>query len=350
MQLVHGDFKKGIVRFRINDPDDLWYLSQIIEAGDLITGITTRKVKIGDSENAKVAKKTFKVTIEAETVDFSSTGHALRINGTIKEGPEDIPHGSYQSISLELDSEGMITKEQWLTHHKQKLEEAGKIKYAYLLCIFDREEALFALTKKFGYEILGRIQGEVPKKAKLQEIKKDFYEEIIKTLEIYNERHNPERIILASPAFYKEDVHRKIVVKELKAKIVLATCSDVSESALDEVIKRPELKDVLKQSRVREEQLLVEQVLQEINKENLAVYGWEEVQKAAFAGAVSDLIVTDQTIKHYREQKIYLKLDELMKKVDALQGKIHLITSEQDSGKRIDGLGGIAALLRYKMR
>ncbi|MBS3169116.1 mRNA surveillance protein pelota [Candidatus Woesearchaeota archaeon] len=350
MQTLQLDFKKGIVRFRVNDPDDFWYLSQIIETGDQITGITTRKVKIGDGENAKVAKKTFKVTIEAETIEFSSAGHALRINGTIKEGPEDIPRGSYQTISFELDSEGTITKEQWLTHHKQKLEEAGKIKYAYLLCVFDREEALFALTKKFGYEILGRIQGEVPKKAKLQEIKKDFYEEIIKTIEAYNDRYNPERIILASPAFYKEDVLRKIVAKELKTKTVLATCSDVSESALDEVIKRPELKDVLKQSRIREEQLLVEQVLQEISKENLAVYGWEEVQKAAFAGAISDLVVTDKTIKQYREQKKYRELDELMKKIDALQGKIHLITSEHDSGKRIDGLGGIAALLRYKMR
>lgn len=350
MQLLKTDYKKGNVRIKINDPDDLWYLSHIIDDGDLVTGVTTRKVKIGDSENAKVAKKTFLVTLEAETVDFSAAGHALRINGKIKEGPEDIPHGSYQSISLELNDECTISKEQWLTHQRQKLEEAGKIKYSYLLCVFDREEALFALTKKFGYEILSKTQGEVPKKSKLVEVKKDFQEEIIKTIEIYNDRYNPEKIILASPAFYKEDVLKKITLKELKSKIVLATCSDVSESALDEVIKRPELKDVLQQSRAREEQLLVEQVLQEINKDNLAVYGWTDVQKAVLAGAVSELIVTDKTIKQYKEQKKYQELDDLMKKVDALQGKIHIITSEHDSGKRIDGLGGITALLRYKLR
>lgn len=348
MQSLYTDFKKGTVRLKINDPDDLWYLSHVIESGDLVKGVATRKVKIGDSENVKIAKKTFWVTLEAETVDFSAAGQALRINGKIIEAPEDIPKGSYQSISLEMNSEATITKEQWLTHQKQKIEEASQAKYSYLLCLFDREEAIFALTKKFGYEIVGKIQGEAPKKAKLQEIKKDFYEDIIKTIEIYNDRYAPERIILASPAFYKEDLFKKISPKELKAKIALATCSDVSESALDEVIKRPELKDVLKQSRVREEQLLVEQALQEINKEQLAAYGWEEIKKAVQAGAVSDLIVTDKTIKKFREEKKYSELDELMKTVDALQGKIHLITSEHASGQRIDGLGGIVALLRYK--
>ncbi|MBI4152039.1 mRNA surveillance protein pelota [Candidatus Woesearchaeota archaeon] len=350
MQLLHLDYKKGIARFRVNDPDDLWYLSHVIDVGDRISGITTRKVKIGETENAKVAKKTFHVTVEAESIDFSTGGHALRVNGRITDGPEDIPRGSYQTVSFELGSEGTIAKEQWLAHQKQKLDEAGKIKYSYLLCVFDREEALFALTKKFGYEILSKTQGEAPKKAKTQEIKTDFYEEIIKALEIYNDRYQPEKIILASPAFYKEDVLKKITEKELKAKVVLATSSNVSEAALDEVIKRPELKDVLKESRAREEQLLVEQLLMEINKNNLAVYGWDEVQKAASAGAVSDLIVTDKRVAQFREQKRYADLDELMKSVDALQGKIHIITSEHESGKRIDGLGGIAALLRYKMR
>ncbi len=350
MQIIQADYKKGSVRLKVLDLDDLWYLSHIVDPGDLVTGITTRKVKIGDTENAKVAKKTFRVTIEAETIEISSAGHALRINGTIKEAPEDIPRDSYQTISLEIGDECQIQKEQWLTYQKQKLEEAGQTKYSYLLCLFDREEALFALTKKTGYEILLKIQGEVAKKGKITEVKKDFYEEIIKALQVYHDRHNPERIILASPAFYKEDLFKRIQEKELKKKIVLATGSDISETSLNEVIKRPELKEVLLQSRVREEQLLVDELLHEINTENLAVYGWDEVKKAAEAGAVKALLVTDTYIKKCREEKRYEPLDNVMKRVDALQGKIHLLTSAQESGKQIDGLGGTAALLRYKSR
>ena len=58
MRIITSDFKKGFVKIKITDPEDLWYLSQIIEPGDLLTAKTTRKVKIGDGEDAKVDKKT----------------------------------------------------------------------------------------------------------------------------------------------------------------------------------------------------------------------------------------------------------------------------------------------------
>ena len=45
----------------------------------------------------------------------------------------------------------------------------------------------------------------------------------------------------------------------------------------------------------------------------------------------------------------YNELDEKMKQVDSLQGEIHIVSSEQEAGKKLDGLGGIAAILRYKL-
>ncbi len=349
MQIIHSDFKKGSVKLKITDPEDLWYLSHLIDPGDLVRGRTTRKVKIGSGDNAAIAKKTYIVTIEAETVDFSPAGNSLRINGKIKEASEEIPQGSYQSISLEQEAEFILEKVHWLEFQKQKLNEAAEKKYNYLLCLFDREEALFALTKNIGHEIILQIRGEVNKKSHPQEIKKEFYLEIIQTLDTYLKRYLPEKIILASPAFYKEDLFKKITSPELKSKIVLATCSDVSESAIAEVIRLPELAKVLQSSRAREENLLLEELLSAINKNGLATYGWEEVKKAISAGAVSKLLISDLFIQQQRQQGNYLELDQLMKKIDGLKGEIHILSSEQDSGKRLDGLGGIASLLRYKL-
>ena len=98
MHLITSDFKKGFVKLRINDKDDLWYLSNLIDQGDIIRGKTTRKIKIGDSENAKSVKKTLTLTIRDETVELTET--LLRINGKVKEGTEDVPKYSYQSITL----------------------------------------------------------------------------------------------------------------------------------------------------------------------------------------------------------------------------------------------------------
>ncbi len=346
MQLITSDFKKGLVKLKVTDKDDLWYLSHLIDQGDIVRGKTTRKIKIGDSENAKAVKKTYTLSIQAETIEL--TENSVRVNGKVTEEIEDVPKGSYQSITLEEASESTLEKPQWLSYQKQKLEEACEKKYDYLLCLFDREEVLFALTKKFGYEILTTLKGEVQKKAKAVEVKKDFQEEIIKNLEQYNERYQPSAIILASPAFYKEDLYKKIPPSELKKKIVLAICSDISERSLDEVMRRPELAETLKHSRARQEQILVEELLKEINKNDKAAYGWKEVQEAANAGSVLKLLLTDNFIHKKRLTGDFTEVDQVMKIVDSLQGEIHIISSESDAGKKLNGLGGIAAILRYK--
>ncbi len=347
MKIITQNFHQGMVKLRITDPEDLWYLSHLIDPGDLLKGKTTRKIKIGEGGQAKMVKKTLTLKIEAEKIELAEG--SLRINGRVKEGPEDVPKNSYHTITLEEDSEFTLEKGQWLSYQKKKLAEAAQSRYNYLLCLFDREEALIALTKPKGYQILVKMQGEVQKKRREIKVMKDFSEEIIKALETYLARNSPQQVILASPAFYKEDLFKRITAPELKKKIVLATCSDVSEKSLDEVLKSPGLARVLESSRVRAEQLLVDELLKEIKKDELAVYGWKEVQEAVRRGAVSQLLLTEKFIRQKREKEEFPVLDELMKKVDLMQGEIHLISSEHEGGRQLDGLGGVGALLRYKL-
>jgi protein pelota len=347
MEVRQSDFKTGKVKIKITDLDDLWYISHLIDPGDLVRGKTTRKIKIGEGENVKMSKKTLLLTIDAETIDFSE--QAVRVNGKITEGPEDIPKGSYHAIALEEGSEFTLIKPEWMLYQKQKLEEAKQKKVNYIICLFDREEALFAKTKKFGYEVLDTLKGEVAKKSKTVEVKKNFQLEIIKILKEYQQRYAPEQIILASPAFFKEDLFKQIKDTELKKIIVLAGCSDISEKSLDEVWKRPELAPLLKDSRARKEQVIMEELLQEIEKKNLAAYGKKQVSEAIAAGAVRALLITDEFIRRCREEGKYEKLDEEMKHVDTLKGKIHILSTEFESGRQLSGLGGIAALLRYKL-
>ena len=37
MDIIHSDFKKGIVKLKVTDADDLWYLSHLIDAGDFVS-------------------------------------------------------------------------------------------------------------------------------------------------------------------------------------------------------------------------------------------------------------------------------------------------------------------------
>ena len=50
-----------------------------------------------------------------------------------------------------------------------------------------------------------------------------------------------------------------------------------------------------------------------------------------------------------RDEGKFEELDSIMKITDANKADIHIINSKNDAGKKLDGLGGIAAILRYRL-
>lgn len=350
MKKIASDFKKGFVKLQIENLDDLWYLSHLIDIGDTLFGKTMRKVKLGESTDrqSNIIKKPIFLKITVEKLEY--TPASLRALGTVAEGTDDVPKGSYHSFSLEKGVIFTLAKDSWLSFQKKKLEEACNANYNnLLLVVHDREEAYFALLKQSGYEILSSLQGNVAKKEEQHASSGSFYQEVLKKIEEYTIRHNPTTIILASPAFFKEDLMKLCKNDVLKKKIILATCSHVGKTSFDEVVKRDEVKQALQQDRTNKEMKLVDQLLAEISKDNLAVYGIKETSSAAEAGAISVLLVTDGFIKETREAGNYARVDAAMKLVDQNKGEVHIISSEHDGGKKLDGLGGIGAILRYKL-
>ena len=67
---------------------------------------------------------------------------------------------------------------------------------------------------------MSSIKGEVEKKEAEVKGKGGFYQDIIKSLQEYSKRHNIKNIIVASPAFWKEELIKQIKDDELKKKIV----------------------------------------------------------------------------------------------------------------------------------
>ncbi|MBW2996100.1 mRNA surveillance protein pelota [Candidatus Woesearchaeota archaeon] len=350
MKIVNQNLKKGEVKVKIDNLDDLWYLSHIVEPGDAVKGQTIRKIKIGEKEERRtdVVKKRVFIELEVEKVDFKDD--LLRVSGKIKQGPEDVPRGAHHSFAFEQGTIATVIKEKWLKFQLDKLKEAASAKQpAILICVLDREDAIFALSKRQGYQILSSLEGEVQKKEERVVAKGSFYEDIVKGLNEYASRYKIEHIIVASPAFWKEELMNHVKDESLKKKIVLATCSSVGDNAINEILKRPETKEVLRQDRISKEARIVEELLTEVAKDELGVYGIRETEKAANFGAVKVLLITDKFISKRREQGGYEKVDSIMKAVDSMRGEVHIISSEFEGGKKLDGLGGIGAILRYKI-
>jgi len=352
MKLIYSDFKKGEVKVKVENLDDLWYLNQIIEKNDFVKGKTFRKIKIGEETQRKqeVVKKPVLLLIQVEKVEFGKFSSVLRISGLVREGPEDVPLGSYHTFNIEENSILTIIKQRWLKFQIDRIKEASKETASkILICVHDREEAYFALMKKYGYQLLANIKGTVVKKADIKKVESTFYKEIIKQLEEYGQRYSLSKIIIGSPAFWKEELMKELKDESLKGKIILATCSSADENAINEVLKRPETESALKQDRIAKEYKYIEELFAEISKSNLASYGLKETKNAAISGAVRTLLITDGFIQQKRAENQYEETEEIMRTVDTTKGDILIISSEHEAGKKLDGLGGIAALLRFKL-
>jgi protein pelota len=353
MKILSSDFRKGFCKLKVENLDDLWYLNQIIECHDLVKGKTFRKIKIGSETQRKqsVSKKPVFLEIDVIKAEYSATTSALRISGIIKKAPEEIPLGSHHTFSIEEGTVITIIKQKWLRFQIDKLKDASKQPSKILICVHDREEAIFALIKKYGYQVMSKMKGMVVKKNDLNNQKHvNFYKEIIEKICEYDERYSPSKIIIASPAFWKEDLMKEMSEGSIKDKIILATSSSADENAVGEVIKRPETENALKQDRVTKEYKYVDELFKEISKDNLSSYGMDDTIQAAQAGAIKILLITDNLIMKSRAEDSYEKIESVTKLADSSNSEIIVVSSEHEAGKKLDGLGGIAAILRYKIK
>ncbi len=349
MKIINKDLKKGFIKLKAEDYDDLWYLSEIIEQGDLVSGKTERKIKIGSSDDRKteVVRKSVFLEVKTEKIELSES--SLRVLGTITQGDEDISSGNHHSFTIEADTIISIKKDAWPSYILGKIDNACKTKQRFLLVIFDREDALFALTKSNGFEILAEIEGKVHKK-RLEGSKdqktENFFKKISNLLAEYNARHKPTKIIAASPAFWN-DYLMKEITEDIRSKIITSGCNSINKAGITEVMKRPELSQALKDDRASRELVFVQDLMFALSKD-MASYSLKDVKKSVEFGAVKQVLASITLIRDLREKNKYRELENILKKAESMDGVVHIIENP-DAVKQLDGLGGIGAILRYRV-
>ena len=90
MHILKHDRKQGFLHLKADAPEDLWLLSRLINPGDTVRGSTERKLKIGgeDARNQKIVRKKMTLTLTTEKAVYEHD--ALRLLGTITDGPDDV--------------------------------------------------------------------------------------------------------------------------------------------------------------------------------------------------------------------------------------------------------------------
>lgn len=351
MKVIKLDRKEGLLVAEPESLEDLWYLTKILEPGDLVTGRSFRRFKpTGGVQATSGEKKPVKVQIKLESAEFSEQANKLRITGAIVAGtPEEYcPHGEFHTLDVETRQRIEVRK-RFNSFHESVLDEAKKrSKHARaLVAVMDEEKALFAELQtrgiKFGPEI--RCSANKRDPGAFEEKRKQFFAEVAAMFKQKSEDKADMQLIAAGPGFTKDEFKKFVSDREpaLAKKLAWEHAGNAEESAVYELLKRGVLEKILGAQKLQEEYSALEKLKASIGREDgLTVYGLDDVRAAVTAGAASQVMVLDELVRKNAEAR------HILEEARKYGAETLIFNSEDDAGAEFKAFK-IAATLRYRL-
>lgn len=348
MKVLFKDLKHGEIKLVPENLDDIWHLYNIIDEGDLVRAVTFRSEEQKDDDkkrSKKAEKKRMKLGIRVSEVKFHEFSDRLRVHGTIEEGPQDL--GSFHTLNIDADKMEPITivKEKWGEHQLNRIDEAVRQRNQPILVFvsLDEDNATVAILRQSGIQWIADIDSK--RSGKMYESKdtqNDYFNEILQVLKTNKTQVSP--LIIVGPGFTKEHFYRYGKEKEpsLFEKTFIHATGHAGMNGIQEAIKTGVVKQVTKENRVVLETMIVEKLFEEIKKNGFATYGFEAVKNAIQQGAVEKLIITDKIVRTQEGE-------ELLRSAKENNSSFIIVNTIHEAGKKIESIGGVAALLRFKI-
>ena len=350
---VLRNLKEGKVKVVPENLDDLWYLKGVIREGDVVSGRTVRRIKDEEKLRADRGERVqVYLSLKVEDLSFHPSVTRLRIRGKILTGPENLVSlGSYHTMDIKPGDTVTIFKEDWRSWELQRLKEAEKASKAPLVLIvaLEDDEAEFALVRRYGVDHLMRVTGHVSGKKSPGDRDSaimDFFSKVASGLREAVKKHDVKAVVVCGPGFTREDFLTYLRDKEPGiAKVCFQEgTGSGGRTGIQEAIKRGAVERAVKESRVSMETRLIEDIFKEIGRDTgMATYGPKEVEKALDIGAVDKLLVSDELLRKDR------KMEKLMNKAKKTRGEVIIVSTEHEAGEKLMALGGVAALLRFRV-
>jgi protein pelota len=347
MKVLFKDLKHGEIKLMPENLDDIWHLFNIIENWDLIRAVTFRTDEQKDDKirSKKVEKKRMKIGIRVSEVKFHEFSDRLRIHGKIEEGPQDL--GSFHTLNINADKLDKLTivKENWKDYQLERIDDAVKHSKQAIITFLsiDEDNATIAVLRQSGVQWITDISSN--RSGKMFESKDTEKEYLGEALSVVKQNKTEDSfLVIVGPGFAKEHFVKfgKLKDPELFEKYVVHTTGNSGMNGINEAIKTGVVKQITKENRVSFETELIEKLFKEIKKNGFASYGEEEVKNALLNGAVERLLITDVLVRNKRGE-------ELLKHAKQNKSEFTIINTMHEAGKKFEGIGGVGALLRFKI-
>jgi len=318
--------------------DDLWHLSHLILPGDLVYAVTLRTVD-GPSDKLraeKLEKRPVRIGVKSEKIEFSPDANRLRVFGVISYGPDV---GQHHTLNIEAGY-GISIVKQWRKTDLARLERAIAATIhdvVHIAAVEDGEIELYRI-RQYGPERIVTLTMGSGKTAELDSRQSLFAAALLTLGPVTGS------IVVAGPGFVKEDfvTYAKTKAPDIAQRMLMVETRRSGYGAVQEAIGNGVLTRVAEDLQLAKEVEAMDELFKRIGTNGPIAYGKEEVRNAVDYGAAEIILVSDIGMRSGKFTKVVEDAE--------IQGSSVLVLStEFEPGTRLEGIGGIAAFLRYKI-
>ena len=340
MKAEFGEMQKsfGEIRLFPENIDDIWHLSHLIAPGDLVFATTLRTADTASDKirPEKAEKRPVRLGIRVEKVEFHHYANRLRVTGLIEHGVES---GSYHTLNIETGYEISVIRS-WRKNDLERIDRAVKASVydvIHILTIEEGEAELFRI-RHFGPEQVVTVTMGSGKGMELNS-RTSFFDKVLDSLAQVN---GP--LVVAGPGFIKDDFMKFFRARESEKaqKTVVVETRRTGAGAVQEVIGLGILEKLAGDLQLAREVNLMGEFLKRISQGGPVAYGRAEVKNASECGAIEEILVIDTLIRNP-------EIVGIMEQAERSDAGVVVFSTGFEPGKQLDALGGVAALLRYRI-
>lgn len=374
MRLVKQNIERdgsGTVTLLPEEPEDMWHAYNLIAPTDLLRASAIRRVvKEGATGSTSSQRVHMNLLIRVTGIEFDAQAGQLHVSGRVAEENQFVKNGAYHTLDLELQRNFTLEKsEGWDSVALDVVREAVKQDKEGTVPAVVMEEGManICLITEHQTILKQRVETGIPKKRSGRSGDHDsgmkkFFAILLETLSRHVDITQPRPLLLASPGFTAAGFQKYIIdeatrkgekaVLANKGNFVVIHSSSGHLHSLNEVLKSPAVLSKLKDTKYAKETRYMDDFMTLLRKDDgRAWYGPTEVEKAVEKGAVgpSGVLLINNSLFRSQEIGVRKRWVTLVDTVKEGGGEARILSSDHESGKRLEGLGGIAAILTFPL-
>ena len=342
-------------KLRIDSEDDLWVLARFAISGRSLAMLGERRdtttAESGDRAKAAERKKMW-IQLRILTTEYKTYSNILRVHGTIEQAPVDI--GSHHTHLVEVGDELEIHSSSGFPEYDRILltdtMTTDKKSNVSIIVVENDEIILFEVTRRGlreGATWTMRGGGKRGDVRTSETVAKSFQQQVAKEILAATSTKLP--MILCGPGHARERLRNVILSQDPQRTIRLVSTSMAGRSGANEIIRDGLADELLSEHAISKEIKLLEEVWLRLSKNGAVAYGEMELSRAMNEGAIETLLVSADKI---RDPEAMIEGTPVSKWIDAVSdigAELVQCSSDHDSGEQLNNMGGIIALLRYKL-